>query len=96
MHVDVEALARWATALIAIVSFGNLVVAPFSAVMTRTRKTLDSLEETIKELSHDIRESQRDRENIHKTLDKHGDRLDKVEDEVIRIDTFCAANARKE
>lgn len=89
MNVDFEMLAKWATALIAIISFAKLIVTPFQRAMTANKQTMKSLEDTIKELVRDLRDSQKDRENIHKVLDKHSERLGKVEDEVIRIDTYC-------
>ena len=93
MELDIQKMAMWASALIAIISFAKLVVGPFQKVMEDNKKAMRSLEVTISELSRDLMDSQKDRENIHKILDKHGNRLDKVEDEVIRIDTYC--NARK-
>lgn len=93
MELDIQKMAMWASALIAIISFAKLVVGPFQKVMTDNKEAMKSLELMISELSRDIKDSQRDRENIHKILDKHGNRLDKVEDEVIRIDTYC--NVRK-
>lgn len=93
MELDIQKMAMWASALIAIISFAKLVVGPFQKVMADNKKAMRSLEITISELSRDLADSQKDRENIHKMLDKHGNRLDKVEDEVIRIDTYC--NARK-
>lgn len=91
MQLDIDAIAKWATALIAIFSFAKLVVTPFTKVMSGTKATLKSLEDTIQELRRDILDSQKDRDDIHKLLDDHGERIDKVEDNLIEIGTFCKA-----
>ena len=96
MQLNVDAIAKWATALIAIFSFAKLVITPFTKVMTGTKATLKSLEDTIQDLRRDIIDSQKDRDEIHKLLETHGDRIDKVEDDVIRIDTYCSTKTRED
>lgn len=91
MHLDIDAIAKWATALIAIFSFAKLIVTPFTKVMSGTKATLKSLEDTIQELRHDILDSQKDRDNIHKVLERHDERIDKVENGLTEIGTFCKA-----
>ncbi|MFR9296589.1 MAG: hypothetical protein ACLVLI_02605 [Aedoeadaptatus pacaensis] len=96
MQLDIDLIAKWATAFIAIFSFARLIVTPFTKVMTGTKATLKSLEDTIQELRRDILDSQKDRDEIHKLLETHDDRINKVEDDVIRIDTYCTAKTKKE
>lgn len=96
MQLDIDLIAKWATAFIAIFSFARLIVAPFTKVMTGTKATLKSLEDTIQDLRRDILDSQKDRDEIHRLLETHDDRINRVEDDVIRIDTFCAAKTNKE
>ena len=96
MQLDIDLIAKWATAFIAIFSFARLIVTPFTKVMTGTKATLKSLEDTIQDLRRDIIDSQKDRDEIHRLLETHDDRINKVEDEVIRIDTFCTAKTNKE
>lgn len=96
MQLDIDAIAKWATAFIAIFSFAKLVVTPFTKVMDGTKATLKSLEDTIQELRRDILDSQKDRDDIHRVLETHDERINRVEDDVIRIDTFCAAKTKKE
>lgn len=91
MQLDIDAIAKWATALIAIFSFAKLIVTPFTKVMSGTKATLKSLEDTIQELRHDILDSQKDRDNIHKVLERHDERIDRVEENLIEIGTFCKA-----
>lgn len=91
MHLDIDAIAKWATAFIAIFSFARLIVTPFTRVMSGTKATLKSLEDTIQELRRDILDSQKDRDDIHRVLETHGERIDKVEDNLIEIGTFCKA-----
>ena len=96
MQLDIDLIAKWATAFIAIFSFARLIVTPFTKVMTGTKATLKSLEDTIQDLRRDILDSQKDRDEIHRLLETHDDRINRVEDDVIRIDTFCAAKTKKE
>lgn len=96
MQLDIDLIAKWATAFIAIFSFARLIVTPFTKVMTGTKATLKSLEDTIQELRRDILDSQKDRDEIHRLLETHDDRINKVEDDVIRIDTYCTAKTKKE
>lgn len=91
MQLDIDAIAKWATALIAIFSFAKLIVTPFTKVMSGTKATLKSLEDTIKDLRHDIKDSQKDRDGIHKILERHDERIDKVENGLTEIGTFCKA-----
>lgn len=95
MQLDIDAIAKWATAFIAIFSFAKLVVTPFTKVMSGTKATLKSLEDTIQELRHDILDSQKDRDNIHKVLERHDERIDRVEENLIEIGTFCKAKNEK-
>lgn len=96
MQLDIDLIAKWATAFIAIFSFARLIVTPFTKVMTGTKATLKSLEDTIQELRRDILDSQKDRDEIHRLLETHDDRINRVEDDVIRIDTYCTAKTKKE
>lgn len=96
MQLDIDLIAKWATAFIAIFSFARLIVTPFTKVMAGTKATLKSLEDTIQDLRRDILDSQKDRDEIHKLLETHDDRINKVEDEVIRIDTYCSTKTRED
>lgn len=96
MQLDIDLIAKWATAFIAIFSFARLIVTPFTKVMAGTKATLKSLEDTIQDLRRDILDSQKDRDEIHKLLETHDDRINKVEDEVIRIDTYCTTKTRED
>ena len=91
MHLDIDAIAKWATAFIAIFSFAKLIVTPFTKVMAGTKTTLKSLEDAIKDLKNEIQKSLEDRENIHKMLERHDERIDKVEENLVEIGTFCKA-----
>ena len=96
MQLGIDLIAKWATAFIAIFGCARLIVTPFTKVMTGTKATLKSLEDTIQELRRDILDSQKDRDEIHRLLETHDDRINKVEDAVIKIDTFCTAKTKKE
>lgn len=96
MQLDIDLIAKWATAFIAIFSFARLIVTPFTKVMAGTKATLKSLEDTIQDLRRDILDSQKDRDEIHRLLETHDDRINRVEDDVIRINTYCTAKTKKE
>lgn len=91
MQLDIDAIAKWATAFIAIFSFARLIVTPFTKVMSGTKATLKSLEDAIKDLKNEIQKSLEDRENIHKLLERHDERIDEVEKNLTEIGTFCKA-----
>lgn len=91
MQLDIDLIAKWATAFIAIFSFAKLIVTPFTKVMSGTKATLKSLEDAIKDLKNEIQKSLEDRENIHKMLERHDERIDKVENGLTEIGTFCKA-----
>lgn len=84
MTIDVVQVATIAGAIITIVSLAKLVVEPFRVAMKRNDNTMKHLETTISSLSRDLKDSQKDRENIHKILDSHEMRIGKNEDDIIR------------
>lgn len=96
MHLDIDAIAKWATAFIAIFSFAKLIVTPFTKVMSVTKATLRSLEDAIKDLKNEIQKSLEDRENIHKLLERHDERIDEVEKNLTEIGTFCKMRNERE
>ncbi|WP_438836285.1 hypothetical protein [Streptococcus pluranimalium] len=85
MTVD-ESMRVFATILGIIVSMATiwgLIVNPFKNAIKRNDETMRSLRDTIKELAYELKDSQKDRENIHKQLDKHEARIGKSEDDII-------------
>lgn len=96
MQLDIDLIAKWATAFIAIFSFAKLIVTPFTKVMSGTKATLKSLEDAIKDLKNEIQKSLEDRENIHKLLERHDERIDEVEKNLTEIGTFCKMRNERE
>lgn len=84
MTIDVMQVATIAGAIITIVSLAKLVVEPFRVAMKRNDKTMKHLETTLNNLARDLKDSQKDRENIHKILDSHEARIGQNEDDIIR------------
>lgn len=84
MTIDVMQVATIAGAIITIVSLAKLVVEPFRVAMKRNGDTMKHLESTLNNLARDLKDSQKDRENIHKILDSHEVRIGKNEDDIIR------------
>lgn len=83
MTLDLIQLASIAGAIITIVTLAKLVVEPFNKTIKKNDNTMKSLQDTIKEMVFELRESQRDRENIHKIIDLHETRIGKAEDDII-------------
>lgn len=74
----------WAGAIITIGSMIKLVVTPFKNAITKNDQTMKSLEKAIDALTYDLKDSQKDRENIHKILDVHTRQIGDLEDNTIR------------
>ncbi len=83
MNVDLQVLAMWAGAIGTLITFAKLVVSPFSQALKKNNESNDTLQKAVEELTRDLKESQKDRENIHKILEKHADRIDHTEDKII-------------
>lgn len=84
MNINIVQVASIAGAIITIVSLAKLVVEPFKVAMKRNNDTMKNLETTLNNLARDLKDSQKDRENIHKILDSHEMRIGKNEDDIIR------------
>ena len=83
MGVTLEQIVIIAGGLVTVISLAKLVVEPFNRAMKQNQTAMKSLEKSIDALSFDLKDSQRDRENIHKVLDRHENRISKTEDEII-------------
>ncbi|WPC08020.1 hypothetical protein [Globicatella sp. PHS-GS-PNBC-21-1553] len=83
MGVTLEQIVIIAGGLMTIISLAKLVVEPFNRAMKQNQTAMKSLEKSIDSLSFDLKDSQRDRENIHKVLDRHEMRIGKAEDAII-------------
>ena len=83
MGVTLEQIVIIAGGLMTIISLAKLVVEPFNKVMKQNQTAMKSLEKSIDSLSFDLKDSQRDRENIHKVLDRHEMRIGQNEDAII-------------
>lgn len=83
MGVTLEQIVIIAGGLMTVISLAKLVVEPFNKVMKQNQSAMKSLEKSIDSLSFDLKDSQRDRENIHKVLDRHENRISQTEDAII-------------
>lgn len=83
MDWTIEQISILAGALITIISFAKLVVTPFNEAMKENKVAMDQLRKTIDKIDFDIKDSQKDRDNIHKILDRHETRISHAEDEII-------------
>ena len=84
MNIDLNLIAMWAGAIATIWSMIRLVVTPFKNAITKNAQTMKSLEKAIDALTYDLKDSQKDRETIHKILDVHTRQIGELEDNTIR------------
>lgn len=84
MNIDLNLIAMWAGAIATIWSMIRLVVTPFKNAITKNDQTMKSLEKAIDALTYDLKDSQKDREKIHKILDVHTRQIGELEDDTIR------------
>ncbi|MGT2768782.1 hypothetical protein ACVRY7_07885 [Streptococcus ictaluri] len=76
-------IASLCGAVITVTSLVKLVVQPFQNSIKKNNETMRLLQDTIQTLTYDLKDSQKDRENIHKVLDRHEDSINRTEDEII-------------
>ncbi|MFU2203578.1 hypothetical protein ACM0QA_02220 [Streptococcus pluranimalium] len=83
MTVDILQVASVAGALLTLAGLVKLVVQPFQNAMRKNDDTMKRLQETITTLTFELQDSQKDRQNIHRQLEKHEDRIGRNEDAII-------------
>ena len=83
MTVDILQVASVAGALLTLTGLVKLVVQPFQNAMRKNDDTMKRLQETITTLTFELQDSQKDRQNIHRQLEKHEDRIGRNEDAII-------------
>lgn len=93
MNLDLGTLAQWSGAVITLITFAKLIVQPFTKSLKKNdevtiglKNAITDLQKSIDRLTADLSDSQRDRKEIHKQLDKHEDCLDELTHDVIRHD----------
>lgn len=96
MTVDIVQIATFAGALVTIWTLVKLVVRPFQNAIAKNDSTMKSLQNTIQTMTFELKESQRDRDNIHKVLDRHEERIGKNEDAIIINNERIATLFKKE
>lgn len=84
LNVTLIQISTIAGALITIVTLAKLVVNPFKTAMSKNNNTMKNLQEALNNLTRDLKESQKDRENIHLILEKHDTRIDNNREAIIR------------
>ncbi|MFV8064228.1 hypothetical protein ACMZ5S_07200 [Streptococcus pluranimalium] len=83
MTVDILQVASVAGALLTLAGLVKLVVQPFQNAMRKNDDTMKRLQETITTLTFELQDSQKDRQNIHRQLEKHEERIGRNEDAII-------------
>lgn len=84
MNVDLSVLAQWAGAIAGIWGLVKLVVTPFQNAIKRNDETMKVLQKSIDMLTYELKDSQKDRENIHKVIDTHTNQIGALQDDTIR------------
>ena len=84
LNVTLIQVSTIAGALITIVTLAKLVVNPFQTSIKKNNNTMKDLQQTLSELMHGLKESQKDRENIHRILERHDTRIDNNREALIR------------
>lgn len=84
LNVSLIQVSTIAGALITIFTLAKLVVNPFKTAMSKNNNTMKILQETLSNLTRDLKESQKDRENIHRILERHDTRIDNNREAIIR------------
>ncbi|WP_455256664.1 hypothetical protein [Peptoniphilus asaccharolyticus] len=83
MKIDLQILAMWAGALSAIFAFAKLVVSPFLNAIKKNNITNELLQKAVEALTRDLKDMQKDRDNVHKILEKHEERIDRNADGIL-------------
>lgn len=83
MTFDILQVASVAGALLTLAGLVKLVVQPFQNAMRKNDDTMKRLQETITTLTFELQDSQKDRQNIHRQLEKHEERIGRNEDAII-------------
>lgn len=81
--MDILQIASVCGGIITIISLVKLVVEPFQNAIKENNKAMLFLQETVQTLSYDLKESKKDREGIHQRLDRHEERINQAEDDLI-------------
>lgn len=84
MNVTLIQISTIAGAIITIVTLAKLVVNPFQISIRKNNNTMKDLQQALSELMHGLQESQKDRENIHRILERHDTRIDNNREAIIR------------
>ncbi|HER2484319.1 TPA: hypothetical protein ACHI6C_001566 [Streptococcus pyogenes] len=83
MHFDLLQIGAACTALLSILGVWGFIVNPFKKAMEANEFVMAQLKDSIKELAYELKNLDRDREITKKIIDRHEERLGRVEDEVI-------------
>ncbi|MDD7758770.1 MAG: hypothetical protein PT939_04925 [Aerococcus suis] len=99
MHVDIVALGTIISIIIGLITIAKFIVGPFNTALKRNDEIMKNLQKSVDKLSYELRDSQKDRESIHKILDSYGARIGRNEDELIthreRINTLFRKKSDK-
>ncbi|HFW7144133.1 TPA: hypothetical protein ACIDB4_000769 [Streptococcus pyogenes] len=83
MHFDLLQAGAAAAALMSVFGLWKAVVTPFKKAMEANEFAVAQLKDSLKELAYELKNLDRDREITKKIIDRHEERLGRVEDEVI-------------
>ncbi|HER0072842.1 phage protein [Streptococcus dysgalactiae subsp. equisimilis] len=81
--IDFVQIGAFCGAALSILGVWGFIVNPFKKAMEANEFAMAQLKDSIKELAYELKNLDRDREITKKIIDRHEERLGRVEDEVI-------------
>ncbi|WP_283279429.1 hypothetical protein [Streptococcus dysgalactiae] len=83
MHFDLLQIGAACAALASVYGLWKVVVTPFQKAMEANKNAMTQLKDSLKELAYEFKNLDRDREITKAVIDRHEERLGRVEDEII-------------
>ncbi|EPT47337.1 TPA: hypothetical protein ACGN4E_000724 [Streptococcus agalactiae] len=81
--IDFVQVGAFAGAALSILGVWGFIVNPFKKAMEANEIAMARLKDSIKELAYELKNLDRDREITKKIIDRHEDRIGRVEDDII-------------
>lgn len=83
MNIDILQIGAFAGAILSILGLWGFIVNPFKKAMEANEIAMAQLKDSIKELAYELKNIDRDREITKAVIDRHEERIGRVEDDII-------------
>lgn len=83
MNIDILQIGAASGAILSVVGLWAFVVNPFKTAMEANEIAMAQLKDSLKELAYELKNIDRDREITKAVIDRHEERLGRVEDDII-------------